>query len=144
MMNCSELLITLNAIGRLLAQGDMDRLTDYFDCPLPLYVGNRFILFNSRQKMTEALGIYHLAAMRSGVCRFAPQILKVEDLTARRCLAVIRWHHLRKDGSLHASSTVRYVCRRGAVSGNTSVELMEYIGPGPPHLEDMLHAVVSS
>jgi hypothetical protein len=138
-MNGSELLLTLNAIGRLLVRGDIDRVATYYECPLPLYVGNSFILFHSHRRIADALAICHASARRHGVRRIAPTILQVEDSTARRCLAVIRWDHLLTDGTVQSSSVVRYVLRRGALSGRTTVELVEYIEPGLVPIEDMLH-----
>lgn len=142
-MNGSELVLTLNAIGRLLVRGDMDRVASYFECPLPLYVGDSFILFQSRRKMADALAIYHESARMGGVRRIAPTLIRMEDSTQRRCLAVIRWDHLLEDGSVQSSSTVRYICRRGTVTGRFTVELVEYIEPGLAQLEDRLHPVVA-
>lgn len=142
-MNGSELILTLNAIGRLIVRGDMDRVASYFECPLPLYVGESFILFQSRRKMADALTVYHEAARNNGVRRIAPTVLRMEDSTARRCLVVIRWDHLLADGTVQSSSTVRYIFRRGTVSGRYTVELVEYIEPGFALLEHKLHPVVA-
>lgn len=142
-MNVSELHLTLNAIGRLLLWGDVTRVANYYECPLPVYLGDHLVLFHSHRKLAETLSVLHAAARQGGVRRITPGFLRVEDSTTRRCLALVRWDHVLADGTVQSSSTVRYVFRRGGPGGRSTVEMVEYIELGLARFEDMLLPVMA-
>ena len=129
-MTGSQLKLTLNAIGRLLAKGDVEELTTFFECPLPVYTNDRFMLFRTREKLAEALSVYAAQAAQNNVRRIEPVILKIEDSTSYRCMFVIRWEYLMEDGTRCAASVVRYVGRRGDLDGMFKIELVEYLETG--------------
>lgn len=126
-MTGSRLKLTLNTIGTLLARGDADELATYFECPLPVYVDDRFILFGSRDQLAEALAAYMIEVSRFNVHRIEPLLVRIEDTTPSRSLFVVRWNYLLEDGTCCSSNVVRYVGRRGALDGTLRIELVEYL-----------------
>jgi hypothetical protein len=126
-MTGSHLKLTLNAIGNLFSDGDARRLTDYYECPLPVYVKDKFVLFQCRDRITEALAVFMRQAANRGIRRIEPELVRIEDATAHRSLFVTRWNHVLDDGSCAYCNIIRYVGRRGMLDGQMRIELVEYL-----------------
>lgn len=140
----SQLKLTLNAMATLLAEGDVRGLASYFECPLPVYIDNKFILFQSREKVAEALAVFTIEAARNKVKRIEPSVVEIEDFTAYRSLFVARWDFLLADGTCLYSNVVRYVGRRGELDGLLRIELLEYLKTGAPDTAAQLLDIVET
>lgn len=143
-MTGSRLKLTLNTIGTLLARGDADELATYFECPLPVYVDDKFILYGSREQLVEALAVYMIEVSRFNVHRIEPALVRIEDTTPSRSLFVVRWNYLLEDGTCCSSNVVRYAGRRGAFDGMLRIELVEYLDTASSDFPMQLLEVVSA
>lgn len=126
-MTNSELQLALNTMGQWMKNGELDKLADVFETPMPLYAKDRFVLQGNKAAIQSGLSAYRRAAEANGVAYFRPTIQQVEARKHSRMLAVVRWDHLRADGTLFSSSEVRYVFRRDQTSVWLRIELVEYI-----------------
>ena len=137
----AHLQLTLNAMGNLLANGDVRGLATYFECPLPVYLNDRFFLFQCRQKIAETLATYVGVLGRLNVRRIEPSLVRIEDSTPYRYLFVARWRFYQSDARCASCNVIRYVGRRGDLDGLMRIELVEYLETGRLHMPAHLFGV---
>lgn len=143
-MNGFELILNVNTMSWLLNGRYTKEFSRLFECPLPFYVLDLFVLIEDRARLVHAIDCYLDRLFREGVVKVEPGHVQIEDSSNARCLAVVRWDHLLDDGSIHSSSTVRYVFRRGSCSGRARIELVEYLDAAFPELSETLGIAVET
>jgi hypothetical protein len=131
----AELLLALNAIGRLVVCGRIAELADYFDAPLSLYVHGKFVLKSRPEEVRAGLMAFHAAMSKGGVARANPHLLRIEQSSQFRRLALVSWDYLDAQGDVLSSSTVRYLFCRGPVAGQMKVQMAEYHVLGLPKVD---------
>jgi len=126
-LTSSELLLMLQTIGALTMQREYREVKKYCARPLSFYARDKFFLIRTSHQLEEGLRRHAGQMQANGVSRVRPTILRVEDRSEARCLAVVRWDHLDASGDCVLSNTIRYVVRQSPERMRPLIELVEYL-----------------
>lgn len=137
-MQAPELTRFLNDLGSALMAGDTRRVAARFSTPTPVYLNDALMVLGSREIAHEAMEIMYRGFVAQGVHKLEARIAAVELPRGPMQKVWVDWDYRGAGGLPIATIRAEYVLRHPDRTGETMIEMVNYVDFAFPAIIDAL------